>query len=49
MKSKTFKIDFSVYFLLVCISQFSSAVVLVLSDTHHQHDLNLVIGDHQVT
>ena len=35
--------------LLVCTSQFSSAVVLVLSDAHHQHDLNLVIGDHQVT
>ena len=36
-------------FLSVCSSQFSSAVVLELSDTHHQHDLNLVIGDHQVT
>ena len=35
--------------LLVCTSQFSSAVVLVLADAHHQHDLNLVIGDHQVT
>ena len=33
----------------VCSSQFSSDVVLELSDTQHQHDLNLVIGDDQVT
>ena len=32
----------------MCTSQFSSAVVLVLVDTHHQHDLNLVIGDHWI-
>ena len=32
--------------LFVCTSQFSSAVVLVLTDTHHQYDLNLMIGDH---
>ena len=36
-------------FLSVCTSQFSSAAALVLSDAHHQHDLNLVIGDHCVT
>ena len=36
-------------FLLVCTSQFFSAVIQALADAHHQHDLNLVIGDHQVT
>ena len=33
----------------VCTSPFFFAVVLALTDTHHQHDLNLVIGDHRVT
>ena len=49
MTAERQKIEVFKLFLLVCTSQFSSAVVLALIDAHHQHDLNLVIGDHRVT
>ena len=49
MKIKRFKIDFNLYFQLVLVCQFSSAVVLVRTDAHRQHDPNLMIGDHCVT